>query len=153
MESEFNEEIIEQVVSRAKIMLEDLDFHKEFEILELSFYNFTLKSSFTREFRALYLALWRFSSDRPFGAENGKVLYDRVIEEAWVWHAKTKAKIIPLAELYYEKFHERGKEDFTEIARHLMAFTDFDETKSKSYVLKLALIIRTRYTFFFDNLL
>ncbi len=153
MESEFNEEIIEQVVSRAKMMLEDLDFNKEFEILELSFYNFTLKSSFQREFRALYLALWRFSLDRPFGKDNGKILYDKVLEAPWVWAIKSKSKIVPLAELYYEKLHERGKEDFTEIARHLMAFTSFDESKSKSYVLKLALVIRTRYTFFFDNLL
>ncbi len=152
MKSEFNDEIMEQVISRAAMMFEDLDFHKEFEILELSAYNFTLKSSFKKEFCALYLALWRFAIERPF-EEHKQLIYDTFVEKAWVWKPKTKEKILPLAQLYYEKLHERGKEDFTEIARHLMAFTKFDETKSKSYVLKLALLIRTRYTFFFDNLL
>lgn len=152
MEVELNQDIIERVIQNAQSMLGDLPVSKDIEILQLGFFDFMKKKKLTQDFKSLYLALWRFALDRSF-PDSSKILYDHFIDTAWPWAISTKKETTYNAELYYEKLQEKGLDDFTVVARHLLSFVEYDEAHRKAYTLKLSLLIRSRYTFFFDHLL
>ncbi len=151
MSAEFPQEELDNLVFTAKELLGSLDYVQELKILQVPVYNITRKRELTKDFKALYIALWHFALERPF-KENTNIIYEHFLKSEWAWEKKSQNEIINRAEQYYEKLHERGKEDFTEIAKHLLSYGVFDEETLRKNVLKLALLIRSRYTFLFENL-
>ncbi len=152
MQAELNDELMDAVVQNGIAMLEDLDFKKEIETLELGFFDFTKKADIIKEFKALYLALWHFAVWRSF-PDNHALIYEHFLQQKWFWKENEKAYIVEYAQNYFEKLHERGVDDFTLLAKHILSFCEHDESKEKAYLLKLVLLMRAHYSVFFEKLL
>ncbi len=148
------QEMFDQAAQHAFIMLSELDFFEEFQLLQVKRFHIMKRKILTREFNALYLALWRFALLRSF-PNNSQEIYDTflTLSPSWLEKNKDKNLILETAELYYEKLGERGLEDFSEIARHILSFVQYKEDKMKAFQLRLTLIIRSRYSFFFEHLI
>ncbi len=152
MQAELSQELLDTVSENGIAMLRDLDFVKEFEVLELGFFDWTIKKNLSRELISLYIALWKFALKRSF-PNDLETIYQTFLQKEDFLKSKEKAAIIQYADGYFHKLHERGIDDFTTIAHHILSFKTFDETKVKTYTLKLVLIFRANYTHFFEHLL
>ncbi len=146
-----SQELIDTLVANGRALLTSLDYVQEIKILQVPAYNITRKRQLTREFKALYLALWHLALEQPF-KDHYQATYEHFLKQDFIWEKKNQREILDRSEMYYEKLHERGKSDFTEIAKHILSSSVFDEESIKKNVLKLALLIRSRYVFLFENL-
>ncbi len=145
-------ELLDTVTQNGRAMLKDLDFHEELKVLAFGFFEWNKKANILRELKAFYLALWRFALTRSF-PDRHEEIYAKFLSEEWFWPAKDKNYIVEYAQYYFEKLREKGFDDFTIIAKHLLSFAEFDDNKTKAYALKLALIFRAKYNLFFEHLL
>ncbi len=152
MQSEIDKELLEAAVNNGRSMLKDLNFLEEIEVLGFRFFDLYKKSRIVKEYKALHLALWHFALVRSF-PNNHNEIYENLLNSDWFWKKSEKDYIVSYAAHYFEKLHERGVDDFTLIARHILSFCNFDEAKEKASTLKLALLLRSNYTFFFNHLL
>ncbi len=152
MKTEFNQDIIENVIRNANSMLGDLDLYQELEAFHLNVFSWLKKRRLVEEFTTLYVALWRFALDRSF-PENSEFLYTSFMREEKLFSRSKRVKCVQKIDFYYAKLIDKNESDFSAIAAHLLAFADIRENKKKAANLKLSLILRAKYQFFFDNLL
>ncbi len=153
-ETHITQEMFDQAAQNAYIMLSELDFFEEFQILQVKRFHIMKKKILTREFNALYLALWRFALLRSF-PHNSQEIYETflALSPSWLEKNKDKDLIFETSAIYYEKLEEGKAEDFTEIARHILSFVNYNESKMKALQLRLILTIRSHYAFFFEHLI
>ncbi len=152
IKTEFNQEIIENVILNANSMLSDIDLYQELDALHLSAFAWLKKRHMVEEFTTLYIALWRFALDRSF-PENSEFLYSTFMAQEKIFSKSKKVKCVQKIDFYYAKLIDKKESDFTAIASHLLENADIRENKKKAANLKLSLILRAKYQFLFDNLL
>ncbi len=152
MKTEFNQDIIENVILNANSMLFDLDLYQELAALHFGFFAWLKKRRMVEEFTTLYVALWRFALDRSF-PENSEFLYTSFMRQEKLFSKSRKVKSVQKIDFYYSKLTDKKEHDFSAIAEHLLSFAEVREAKKKAANLKLSLILRAKYQFFFDNLL
>ncbi len=152
MQNDHSAELLEIATNNGFAMLKDLDFYEEMKVLDFGFFDWNKKRNSLKEFRALSLALWKFALVQSFPSTYNEI-YTKFLNAEWAWNKNDRSYIIEYSDYYFEKLSEKGLDDFTVIAKHVLSFAKFDEAKTKAYTLKLALLFRAKYKFFFENLL
>ena len=135
-------------------ILDDMNYRPVLDILGVGTFQFTRRKLLTREFRALYVGLWRLALMRSFPTRHAELF--QAFMEGEAARCKERSQAVAGAELvmqYAGKLSEHGDADFSDVARHILSLLEFDETRTRALVLKLALHLRRMYTYFFDHLL
>lgn len=135
-------------------ILDDMDYRPALDILGVGTFQFTRRKLLTREFRALYTGLWRLALMRSFPTRHAELF--QAFMESEAARCKDPRQAAASAELvlqYVDKLREHGDADFSDVARHILSLLEFDETRTRAMILKLALHLRRVYTYFFDRLL
>lgn len=145
---------VESLVRNFEALLADADLREALDILEVGPFRFSRRRRLKREFRSLYVGLWRLALRRSFPRD-----YDAVFH-AYMERQAARAKegdeeyvSVDLVLQYVDKLKEHGDSDFFEVSRHILSLLEFDETRTRVLLLKLALHLRRMYRYFFDHLL
>jgi hypothetical protein len=144
-----------ETLSRAfHALLADTDYHEEMDILDISRLHPIRRKMMQQEFRALYVGLWHLALTRSFPDDHAAILRSFLEQEtADLKKPAEQAAVTDRILRYVGRLGERGDTDFSEVSRHLLSRMEFDESRIRALVLKLALHLRRMYTHFFNNLL
>ncbi len=143
----------DEVVQKFAALCADLDFIKEMQILGVSRWHFLRRRQLEREFRALYVGLWRLALVRSFPQQHVQIFHAYMLHLAKTAPSQAQAgQDSQLVLQYVELLRNRGDSDFSEASRHLLSLVHIDEKNIKALILKLALHIRARYDYFFRHL-
>ena len=145
---------VASLVRNFTAILDDMNYRPALDILGVGTFQFTRRKLLTREFRALYVGLWRLALMRSFPTRHAELF--QAFMEGEAARCKDRRQAAASAELvlqYVDKLREHGDADFSDVARHILSLLEFDETQTRAMVLKLALHLRRMYTHFFDHLL
>lgn len=145
---------VASLVRNFTAMLDDMDYHPALDILGVKPMQFTRRKLLKREFRALYVGLWRLALLRSFPSRHRELF--QTFMEMETARCKNRRESAAAAELilqYVDKLREHGDADFSDVSRHILSLLEFDETRTRAMILKLALHLRRTYTHFFDHLL
>lgn len=135
-------------------MLDDEDYRAALDVLGVGTFQFNQRKLLKAEFRALYIGLWRLALMRSFPTRHAEVFNTFMQGEAA--RCKNRRQAAASAERvlqYVDKLREHGDADFSDVGRHVLSLLEFDESRTRAMVLKLALHLRRVYTHFFDHLL
>lgn len=147
------QEIAELALANFAVLLDDLDFGAELEMMGITRLQFLRRKRMLIELRGLYAALWRLALGRSFpqGADH---MFATFLERYGMQHAgKQTGQIVERASQYWGMIEPGGDSDFTSVARHLVSFLERDGNERRPLVLKLALHIRGAYRFIFERLI
>lgn len=145
--------LIEEVLANFAVLLDDLDFTHELELLGLGRFQFMRRKQMQLELRSLSIALWRLALGSSF-PHDADLIFEMFLRRFQHNHpAKSTPQIIERARGYWGMIQPLGNSDFSNIARHLVSFVDRDGENSKPMILKLALHIRSNYRFIFERLI
>lgn len=145
---------VASLVRNFTALLNDMDYRPALDILGVKPMQFNRRKLLKREFRALYIGLWRLALLRSFPTRHAELFQSFMESEGG--RCKDRRQAAASAELvlqYVGKLSEHGDADFSGVARHILSLLEFDETQTRAMVLKLALHLRRVYTHFFDHLL
>lgn len=134
-------------------MLDDMNYRPALDILGVGGLQFKRRKLLTREFRALYIGLWRLALMRSFPDDHDRIFH-AFMEQETARHPKRREAMeaTQIILQYVDKLREHGDTDFSDVSRHILSLLEFDETRTKALILKLALHLRRVYTHFFDHL-
>lgn len=144
----------ESLVRNFTAIVDDADYRPVMDILGVGGLQFNRRKLLKREFRALYIGLWRLALMRSFPDQHAAVFQAFMENEAA--RCKNRREAANSAQLvlqYVDKLREHGDADFSDVSRHVLSLLEFDETRTRAMILKLALHLRRMYTHFFDHLL
>lgn len=144
----------EMLVEHFVSLLGDLHYQDVMDIFGVGPLQFHKRKRLKNEFRALYIALWRLALIRSFPDRHEQIFHAFMEHDAST--SRNRRERLNMAERslqYVDKLREQGDSDFSEVSRHLLSFMEFDESRTKAMILKLALHVRKMYVFFFDNLI
>ncbi len=145
---------VASLVRNFTVILDDLDYRPVLDMLGVGTFQFTRRKLLTREFRALYVGLWRLALMRSFPSRHAELF--QAFMEGEAVRCKDRRQVAASAELilqYVNKLSEHGDADFSGVARHILSLLAVDETRTRAMILRLALHLRRMYTYFFDHLL
>lgn len=151
---EVNQQIydIQEIIANFNALLKGVDFTCEFEILQVSNFQFKLKKTLTLELESLYIALWRFAMSHSLPVE-GQLIFDSFIEE------HTKQNTLEEANVFKDRINEYSDllaihgNNYMAVSSRIISFTQIEESFIKPTTLRIALEIRQRYTQIFDRLI
>lgn len=144
----------ESLVRNFTALLDDVDYRPAMDILGVGTFQFNRRKLLKREFRGLYIGLWRLALLRSFPDQHAVVFQMFMEQEAGRHkHRREAAVAAQLVLQYVDKLREHGDADFSDVSRHVLSLLEFDETRTRAMILKLALHLRRMYTHFFDHLL
>ena len=134
-------------------MLNDMSYRPALDILGVKGLQFKRRKQLTREFRALYIGLWRLALMRSFPDDHDRIFH-AFMDQEMARHPKRRDAMenSQLILQYVDKLREHGDSDFSDVSRHVLSLMEFDETRTRAMILKLALHLRRIYTHFFDHL-
>ncbi len=135
----------EEVLDNFDALLRDAVFPKELHLLGVG------RFSFLR--RALYIGLWRLALMRSFPTAYQEIFDAFLARYAKRHPDKDSARLLARALEYIDMLQHRGDKDFMEVSRHLASFLQLNEDAGQALALRLALALRSSYTFIFDRLI
>ncbi len=147
---------IDEVLDNFSAVLEDLDFSRELAILGIKRLHFRRRQRLVRELRALSVALWRLALQRSF-PHNERSIFEsflfRIAQHPDHKREKQAAVFIELIHGYLNLLQEKGDSDFMVASRHIVDLFRHASQDTTSQSLKLALLIRNKYTIIFERLI
>lgn len=146
-------DVIEEALANFAVLLDDLDFSQELELLGIGRLQFLRRKQMLIELRGLFIAIWRLALGRSFPHEADEMLRIFIRRYAEGHAGKPGAQIVERAGQYWRMLEPGGDGDFSDVARHLLSFVDRDQDDVAPLVLRLALRIRSAYRFIFDRLI
>ncbi len=143
----------EEINATFNVILQNLDYSAMLEALGIGKYNIFRRRRALKELQALSISLWRLALQRSFPTD-GKLFFDHYLNTEQLASPSTKERTLFAQKIttYNELMQDRGETDFTPVAKYLAdIFTD-NEDASRTFTLKLSLLLRNVYTIIFDNL-
>lgn len=140
---------IEQVVDTFVALTATLHYNAELDLLSVPRWRFNKRRKLKRELGALDIALWRLALNRSF-PDDHDLIFQSLMERRQKAEGSSKGAELVLS--YVEKLRPSGDGDFSVVAQHLLHLARRKSELNRSLVLRLALHIRHRYMFFFQNL-
>jgi hypothetical protein len=134
-------------------LLDDTDFVRELELMEIGRLQLMLRRQMLVEWRGLYMALWRLALEKSFPGEAEAMFAEFMAHYKNTHPDRLSAACVERAKEYWGMLAPAGETDFNPAARHLTSFFSNDTKDTRSLSLKLALHIRKTYTYIFDRLL
>lgn len=145
--------IIEEAIANFSVLIDDLDFTGEMDLLGIGRFQFLRRKQMIIELRGLYTAVWRLALARSFPHDAGSV-FENFLERYGRAHTgKLATQIIERARQYWGMLEPAGDGDFSEVARHLSSFIEREDKDQRPLILKLALRIRRAYRLIFERLI
>ncbi len=145
--------LIEEALANFAVLLDDLDFAHELEILGIGRFQFMRRKQMQLELRGLCIALWRLALASSF-PHDADLMFEMFLRHYIHTHGgKASRQIVTRSREYWGMIQPAGDSDFSAIARHLVSFLDLEEENQRPVVLKLALHIRSSYRFIFERLI
>lgn len=145
--------IVQEALDNFAVLIDDLDFSAEMELLGIGRFQFLLRKLMRTELTGLYMALWRQALARSFPAFAPEMFHnflDRYVDDH---PGKIGMAIMERALLYWKMIQPAGDSDFSNIANHLTSFVVKENRDTRALNLKLALHIRKTYRFIFERLI
>lgn len=105
------------------------------------------------ELRGLYMGLWYLGLTRSF-PERAEELFELYMQHhAELSPRKEDEQLRQRGRQYKDMLSGTGDKDFTAVSRHLLSFMHRDEDALKTMSLRMALLLRSSYTFIFERLI
>lgn len=145
--------LIEEALANFAVLLDDLDFTQELELLGVGRFQFLRRKQMLLELRGLSIALWRLALASSF-PRDANLMFGMFLQNYGQTHpGKPGQMVVERAQEYWGMIQPLGDSDFSVVARHLVSFSEHDSDQERTLVLKLALSIRGSYRFIFDRLI
>lgn len=143
---------VEEVLDNFEALLLGTDFSNELAMLRVGRFS-VMRRQMLRELRGLFAGLWHLALTRSFPDRAGE-LFDLFLERHAIrFPGKEEEKFRQRARQYKEMLLGAGDKDFTAVSRHLLSFVRQDEAGFKAMSLRMALHLRSTYTFIFERLI
>lgn len=145
---------VEELSTNFAAILADFDYKDEISLLDISFFDFRRKKNMAKEFDALYIGLWSKALSQTLPAMRDATFAYYCEHELPKRYSKRtlvqqKVKILQ----YVELLHQHENNDFSLLCNHILSLLHFQETNQRNLHLKIALHIRTVYTFIVERLM
>ena len=142
-----------QALGNFAALFEDADFTVELDCLGVGRMQFLRRRQMLLELRGLYMGLWFLALVRSF-PDRAEELFELYMQH----HAqnsprKEDEQLRQRARQYKDMLSGTGDRDFTAVSRHLLSFMHRDEATLKTLSLRMALLLRSTYTFIFERLI
>lgn len=149
----FQEDLAGEALDNFAVLIDDLDFEREMNILGLGRMQIFRRRQMSVEFVGLYIALWRFALAHSFPAD-ADVMFRVFLHRYLSAHQdKNARRSVERGREYWAMLEHSADADFRPVARHLVSFFQHDEKEARALSLKLALHIYSVYRFIFDRLI
>ncbi len=145
----------EDVINRFCGLLQSFDLVEEYRILELGALNVFKKRNAAREFRALYVALWKIALDKSL-PERSEEIFALFLERipALLDCKENAADFLRRRIAVYDTLlHPTKEQNFSEVSEKLLSGLTRNPELKNNQILKLSLHIRKVYTLLFRNLI
>lgn len=145
---------IAEVLDNFDALLRGVDFDNEMQMLGIGRFSLFARRDMLLELRALYIALWYLALQRSF-PDAAEKIFEAFLQRhtARAPRKPREALLRERAQQYNDMLRETGDRDFTAVSRHLLSQRRMDESALKPLSLRLALHLRSTYTFIFDRLI
>lgn len=144
----------EKLVANFESLLNDVHYEEIMDLFGIGLLHWNRRKLIRREFRSLYIALWRLALIRSFPDRHGQIFHAFMEhDEERTRNRREQRDVAERSLQYVDKLREYGDTDFSEVSRHLLSLMEFDETRTKAKILRLALHVRKMYGYFFNNLM
>lgn len=148
-----HEDFHEELIVNFSGLLDSFDYKGDIQFLELGIFNFRQKKNMIIEFQGLYVGLWSMALFHSFPNDHDAIL-QRFIEKELP--KKYNKKLLPLQVKRIQQYSEliRGNSniDFNPVSHHILSLLHVKESKFRTINLKIALHIRSVYTYIFERL-
>ena len=142
----------DDVIDNFEALLADAEFSQEIRALHLGWFDFVRKRLLLDELRTVYVALWFLALQRSFPTAASFIVSRFLARHTNKMPSLRATQFKERATQYKDMLVSNGDQDFTSVARHLISFTKAHESTLKADVLRLALQLRSCYTFIFQRL-
>lgn len=148
---------IEEVLDNFVVLLEGETFEQELRALGIGRMRFLYRGRAIASLRALHVALWRLALLHSFPKEGEHIcslFLESLRNRAKTDRERTRFEAFEQEVLSYrELLKDRGADDFTAVAAHLVSRFRPGASDSAAIRLRLILLIRNAYTVIFDRLI
>lgn len=144
---------VEDVLGNFDALLRDTDFSRELQMLGVGRFNPLRRRQMLLELRGLYIGLWYLALVRSF-PDRAEELFELYMQHH-TQHSPRKEdeQLRQRARQYKDMLSGTGDRDFTAVSLHLLSFMHRDEATIKTLSLRMALLLRSTYTFIFERLI
>lgn len=145
---------VEELSTNFTALLADFDYKDEIKLLDLSFFDFRRKKNMVKEFDALYIGLWSKALTQTLPAMRDLAFnYYCETELPKKYTKRTLVQQKAKISQYVEFIHQGAENDFSLICHHILSLLHFKEANQRNLNLRIALHIRTVYTFIVERLM
>lgn len=135
------------------ILLDSFDYEEEMQLLNISLFNFQQRKNMIREFQGLYVALWSMALSYSLPQDRDIILQQFIeIELPKKYDKKQLPMQIKRIHQYIELIGDDSAVEFSPISHHILSLLNTKEDEFRSMSLKIALHIRSVYTYLFERL-
>jgi len=143
-----------EVLENFQALLDDMDFRREFAILNVGSLHFLLRGRLRKELEALVIALWRLTLERSFPDDWSEILESYIADRRRTEGSEKAGKAFEdRVRSYITLLEEKREQDFTGPASRLVDIAGAASGSKAALQLKMALRIRILYKLIFDRLI
>lgn len=148
-----HEEFYLEVCTNFAGLLQSFNFKEEISFLHINMFEFRKRANMMLEFQALYVGLWNMALCRSFPHDHEEIFQKYMhIELPQKYSKRLLQTQIQKIEQYKELIQSIQNSDFSPIAHHILSLLDIKDLDYKAFSLKIALHVRSVYTYIFERL-
>lgn len=144
-----------EIVQRFAGLLTSFDYEEECRILEIGKLHVVKRRNALREFKALYIALWKIALDKslPDMADEAFAEMLQRIPELLDYNEKAAGFLRRRVAVYDTLLSPSKEQNFTDVSKKLLTTVSKRKEAKENQILKLSLNIRRVYTLIFKQLI
>lgn len=145
--------LVDEALANFAVLIDDFDFAADMELLGIGRFQFLRRKQMKTELKGLYIALWRLALARSF-PRFADDMFTIFLRRYCRSHGdKNGQPIAERATQYWGMILPHGDGDFNNIAAHIVNLCQREQKDPKALTLRVALNIRSAYSFIFERLI